>query len=86
MTAPMARHLVWGLTAWLGRVFHAVWASASTALHAVSRHTGVPVFVLAAAAIVLSYRMARQAVRLAVEMTVVAALLLAATRLGWIRW
>ena len=55
-------------------------------LHAVAHHTGVPIIVVAAAALVVSWRWAKRALRLAFEVAFVTALLLAATRLGWIRW
>jgi hypothetical protein len=58
----------------------------SKVLHLVSRHTGVPVVIVAAAALVLSFRLARRAARLAVEMTVALALVLVATKMGGIRW
>jgi hypothetical protein len=44
------------------------------------------VVVVAAIALVVSFRLARQAVRLAFQVAIVAALLAVATRLGWIRW
>ena len=70
------------LLAWaspLGRGLHQalIWGS---------RHTGLPVVVVAAIALVVSFRLARQAVRLAFQVAIVAALLAVATRLGWIRW
>jgi hypothetical protein len=51
-----------------------------------SRHTGLPVVVVAAIALVVSFRLARQAVNLAIQVAVVAALLVLATRVGWVRW
>jgi hypothetical protein len=61
-------------------------AGISRVLHLVSRHTGIPVVVVAAAALVISFRMARRAARLAVEMGVALGLILVATKMGWIRW
>jgi hypothetical protein len=51
-----------------------------------SHHSGLPVVVVAALALVVSWHLARRAARLAVEVTIATALLLVATRLGWIAW
>ena len=51
-----------------------------------SHHSGLPVVVVAALALVLSYRLAKRAARLAVEVVVATTLLLVATHLGWIVW
>jgi hypothetical protein len=51
-----------------------------------SHHSGLPVVLVAALALVLSYRLAKRAARLAVEVVVATAVLLAATRMGWISW
>lgn len=56
------------------------------ALHWASQHTGLPAVVVAAIALVVSWRIFRRAMRFAVEVIVVTALLLVATRLGWIAW
>jgi hypothetical protein len=39
-----------------------------------------------AIALVLSWRLVKRTFRLAVEVAVAVALLIAATRLGWVRW
>jgi hypothetical protein len=44
------------------------------------------VVVVAALALVISFRLAKRAARLAVEVVVATTLLLVATRLGWIAW
>jgi len=62
------------------------WGASGKYLVLASRHTGVPVVVLAAAALVVSWRLARRATRMAVEFLVALTLVLAATKLGWIRW
>jgi hypothetical protein len=62
------------------------WGAAGKGLVVLSHHTGVPVVVLAAGALVLSWRAARRASRLAFEFAVALAVVLAATRWGWIRW
>ena len=51
-----------------------------------AHHSGLPVVVVAALALVLSYRLAKRAARLAVEVVLATTLLLVATRLGWIAW
>jgi hypothetical protein len=55
-------------------------------LHWIAHHTGAPVVVVAAVALVASWRIAKRALRFAVEVAVVLALLVVATRLGWIRF
>jgi hypothetical protein len=56
------------------------------ALRWVAQHTGVPVLVLAAIALVVSYRLVKSSTRLVVEVLVVLMLLVVATKLGWLRW
>jgi hypothetical protein len=70
----------------LGRVYHGGAEGLATALRVVSHRTGIPVVVVAALALVISYRVARRAARLAVEMGVALGLVLVATKMGWIRW
>ena len=55
-------------------------------LEAVAKHTGLPVIVVAAIALVVSWRVAKRAWHLVIELALALALLLAATKLGWIRW
>jgi hypothetical protein len=52
----------------------------------VTAHTGVPVVLVAAAALVVSFRVFKKTVRLAVEIVVVAVLLVVAAKLGWLRF
>jgi hypothetical protein len=75
-----------GITAWLVHAYHGGMAGVTAGLHAVSRHTGIPVVVVAALVLVLSYRVIRRGARLALEVGVVVAVLLVATKLGWIHW
>ncbi len=56
------------------------------ALHWASERTGLPVIVIAAAALVTSWRLFSRSLRLAVEVVLAVAILLAATRFGWIAW
>ena len=78
--------LPWGIAAGLGRAYQGGMAGVTSALHSVSNHTGIPVVVVAALALVLSYRLVRRATRLAGEMAIALALVLVATKLGWIHW
>lgn len=56
------------------------------ALRWASHHSGLPVVVVAALAVVVSWRLVKRAARLAIEVVVVTAMLLVAARLGWISW
>jgi hypothetical protein len=67
---------------WLAALGHA----ARAGLRWGSVHSGLPVVVVAAIVLVVSWRLAKRTARLALEVTVVTAALLAATRLGWITW
>ncbi len=51
-----------------------------------SLHTGVPALVVAAVLVAVGWRLLKRTARFAMEIAVVAALLLAATELGWIQW
>jgi hypothetical protein len=56
------------------------------ALRWLSLHTGLPALVVAAVIVVVGYRILKKSARFAVEVALVAALLVAATNAGWIRW
>ena len=51
-----------------------------------SLHTGLPALLVAAILVVVGYRILKKSARFAVEVALVAALLVAATHAGWIRW
>jgi hypothetical protein len=51
-----------------------------------SHHTGLPVVLVAAIGLVLSWRIIRRTMRLAVEVVIALLVLAAATRLGWLTW
>jgi hypothetical protein len=55
-------------------------------LHWASERTGLPVIVIAAVALVTAFRVFKRSLRMAVEVVLAVALLLAATRFGWIAW
>jgi hypothetical protein len=55
-------------------------------LHAIAHHTGIPVVVVAAVLLVLSWRIVKRTYRFALEVALVLAVLVMATKLGWIAW
>jgi hypothetical protein len=65
---------------------HAVLAHFRGTAQWISRHTGIPALFVAAALIVASWRMARRMARVAVEVCVVAIILLTLTKLGVVSW
>jgi hypothetical protein len=56
------------------------------ALHWIAHHTGLPIVLVAAVLLVVAFRLAKRVTRFAVEVALVVALLLVATKLGWISW
>ncbi len=62
------------------------WETAKLAVRFLSQHTGVPALLVAALLVVLSYRVLRRTARFFVEVAAIAATLLLASELGWIRW
>lgn len=61
-------------------------AIAFRAMRSVAAHTGIPISIVAAVALVLSFRLARRAAHLALEVALAVALVLAATRAGWLKF
>jgi len=61
-------------------------SSARFAVRWLSAHTGVPALVVAAILLVVGYRILKKSARLLLEVALVAALLVAATHAGWLRW
>ncbi len=74
------------VTRWAPRFGGAVAGGLQLALRWGAHHTGLPVIVVAAIALVLSWRLLRRTLRLSVEVVVAVALLVVATRLGWLTW
>ncbi len=70
----------------LPRMGHDAGASVRLVLRWAAQHTGLPTVLVAALAIVLWWRFVRRTLRLAVEVLVALAFLVAATRLGWLTW
>lgn len=67
------------------------WASAILdagrwALDWIAVHTGVPVLLVAAVLVVVGYKVLKRGFRFALEVAVVAAALLFANEMGWLRW
>ena len=64
----------------------AVPSMARFAVRWLSLHTGLPALVVGAVLVVVGYRILKKSARFAVEVALVAALLVAATSAGWIQW
>lgn len=71
---------------------HVAWLSAVAAPAArgavryLSLHSGLPALLVAALLALLGYRLLKKTARLAIELVAIAALLLVASELGWLRW
>jgi hypothetical protein len=74
------------VTSWALGMLRLGWAASGKGLVTLAHHTGIPVVILAAVALVLSFRVARRASRLVVELALALTVVVAATKLGWIRW
>lgn len=55
-------------------------------LRGIAHHTGLPVAIVAAIVLVVSWHVLRKGYRLILEVAITLALLLVATHFGWIRW
>jgi hypothetical protein len=55
-------------------------------LRTIENHTGIPALVVAAIVLVLGYRVLRNSARIFFQVALLALMLAAATRAGWIRW
>jgi hypothetical protein len=67
-------------------ILHAQGGALGAALRWGAQHTGLPVILVAAIALVVSWRLFKRTLRFTIEVVVAVALLLVATRLGWISW
>lgn len=65
-----------------------LWSGAGSRalVHWLALHTGVPALLVAAVLLVVGYRVLRRSARFLVEVALVAALLVAAAELGFLRW
>jgi hypothetical protein len=61
-------------------------AWARHAVRYLSQHTGVPALLVAAVLVAVGYRLLKRSFRFLMEVTLVAAALVAMTELGWIQW
>lgn len=61
-------------------------AAGRFAVRWLSLHTGLPALIIGAVLVVVGYRILKKTARFAVEVALVAALLVAATSAGWIHW
>jgi hypothetical protein len=60
--------------------------SVRAALEWAAQHTGLPVVIIAAIALVASWHMFKQSLRFAIEVALTATLLLVLAKLGLLRW
>ena len=74
------------LSSWITAALGAGGGSVRHLLRWVSRHSGIPVVLVAAIGIVISFRIVRKMARLVFEVTVAAVVLFAVSKLGWITW
>jgi hypothetical protein len=65
---------------WLG------WCEVKRGVLTAAHRTGIPAVLVAALALVVAFRLARRALHLVFEVTLALALVLAATKAGWIRF
>jgi hypothetical protein len=71
---------------WLPRIGPTMAGGLRAALRWAAHHTGLPVILVAAISLVLSWRILKRTARLVVEVVIALALLVVATRLGWLTW
>ncbi|HEX4445754.1 MAG TPA: hypothetical protein VH044_03435 [Polyangiaceae bacterium] len=71
---------------WGPRIGPVATSGARTALRWAAHHSGLPMVLVAAIAVVLSWRLIKRTLRLAVEVLIALAFLVAATRMGWLTW
>jgi hypothetical protein len=71
---------------WVPRLGPAATSSLRVIVRWGAHHTGLPVILVAAVLVALSWRIIKRTLRVAVEVVIALALLVAATRLGWLTW
>ncbi|MEO8800046.1 MAG: hypothetical protein ABI551_19275 [Polyangiaceae bacterium] len=74
------------LGSWLTKSLEMPFAHFKTVARFIEAHTGIPALLVAALLVVLGWRMAKRMAHVAVEVAVVALLLLALTKLGVVSW
>lgn len=65
---------------------HQVSERAGGVMHWIANHTGIPALLVAALAIVLSWKLFKAGLHLAVEVAIVALALFVAAQVGWIKF
>jgi hypothetical protein len=81
---PLLSSLPWAK--WLPKLGPTAAGGARAIVRWGAHHSGLPVILFAALALVLSWRVIKRSLRLAVEVVIALALLVVATRLGWLTW
>ncbi len=71
---------------WAPRIGPAAAGGLRAALRWAAHHTGLPVILVAAISLVLSWRILKRTLRMTVEVVIALALLVVATRMGWLTW
>jgi hypothetical protein len=71
---------------WVPRIGPAAAGGLRAALRWGAHHTGLPVILVAAISLVLSWRILKRTLRMTVEVVIALALLVVATRMGWLTW
>jgi|CZKU01.1.fsa_nt_gi hypothetical protein len=71
---------------WLPKLGPATAGGARALVRWGAHHSGLPVILVAALTLVLSWRVIKRTFRLALEVVIALALLVVATRLGWLTW
>jgi hypothetical protein len=82
----MAGNTLAAATRWVPRIGPALAGSVRAALRWGAHHTGLPIVLVAAISLVLSWRILKRTLRLTVEVFIALALLVVATRMGWLTW
>jgi hypothetical protein len=71
---------------WLPKLGPAAEGSVRAVVRWGAHHSGLPVILVGALTLVLSWRVIKRSFRLALEVVIALALLVVATRLGWLTW
>ncbi len=71
---------------WLPKLGPAAEGSVRAVVRWGAHHSGLPVILVGALILVLSWRVIKRSFRLALEVVIALALLVVATRLGWLTW
>jgi hypothetical protein len=75
-----------GCARWLPKLGPAAEGGVRAVVRWGGHHSGLPVILVAALTLVLSWRVIKRSFRLALEVVIALALLVVATRLGWLTW